>query len=60
VEGSREEEIRHCLLMGYLAVIMYTERFSRFKGLSKYFSPIYLAGTAGYKMFAALAFKGLK
>lgn len=57
---GKEEQIRFYLLTAYLAVIMYTERFSRFKGLGKFISPVYWAGTFGYKLLAIQAFSALK
>jgi aminoglycoside phosphotransferase (APT) family kinase protein len=57
---SREEQIRYYLLSAYLAAVMYTERFSRFKGISKFISPVYLAGTVACKLLALQAFSALK
>jgi aminoglycoside phosphotransferase (APT) family kinase protein len=57
---TREEQIRLNLLTAYLATIMYTERFSRFKSFKKFFSIDYLAGTGGYKLLSNSAFKFLK
>lgn len=60
LQGSRNERIRYHLLAAYLAVIMYTERFSRFRSLKRYYNPIFLAGTVGSKILAANAFSALK
>lgn len=58
--GSKEEEIRLYLLVAYLAAVMYTERFSRFNSLSKYFNIVYIEGTVCYKVFKLLAFNKLR
>lgn len=60
IEVGREEKIRYNLLCAYLAVIMYTERFSRFKGAGRFFNSVYLAGTAGSAIYAKKAFSALK
>lgn len=57
---DRNGQIRYNLMNAYLGVIMYTERFSRFRGFKKYFSPIYLIGTIGYKAIAASSLAALK
>ncbi|MDR3263063.1 MAG: aminoglycoside phosphotransferase family protein [Clostridiales bacterium] len=57
---GKEAEIRYNLMKAYLAVIMYTERFSRFKGFGKFFDLTYLSGTFVYKLFAKIAFSALK
>lgn len=57
---GRNEQIRYNLLFAYLAVIMYTERFSRFEGFGKYFNSVYWLGTLGYKMIASRSFSALK
>ena len=57
---GKSEEIRYELMCAYLAVIMYAERFSRFNTFSKYFNPMYLAGTCAYIYLANKAFAKLK
>jgi len=57
---GRNELVRYNLMLAYLAAIMYTERFSRFKGITKLFNRIYLAGTAGYIFSAKVSFSALK
>ncbi|MDR3292689.1 MAG: aminoglycoside phosphotransferase family protein, partial [Clostridiales bacterium] len=60
IDTGAEEKIRYHLLTVYLATVMYTERFSRFKGFGKFFNITYLAGTVGYKIFAKISFSALK
>lgn len=60
VTVGRDEKIRYNLMIAYLAVIMYTERFSRFKGFGKFFNSVYWMGTIGYKLYAKQAFSALK
>lgn len=58
--AGREEEIRFALMTGYLAVITYVERFSRFRGAGKYTNSVFLIGTIASKLFKRQAFSALK
>ncbi|MDR0884623.1 MAG: aminoglycoside phosphotransferase family protein [Oscillospiraceae bacterium] len=53
---GRDEQIRYYLLVGYLGVMMFTERFSRYTPRNA----TYWADIAGGLFFCALAFRGLK
>ena len=60
IELGKNEKIRFHLMSLYLACIMYTERFSRFKGFLKFFNPVYIAGTLAYKFLAIKSISFLK
>lgn len=60
INVNKDEQVRFYLMRAYLAVIMYTERFSRFKSVKKFFNPIYLGGTFAYIILAKTSFRSLK
>lgn len=49
IHGTREEEIRYRVLCGYLGLIMYTERFYRYKRTQKKY---YVNAVGGKKMLS--------
>lgn len=60
VNANRNEEIRLNLLKCYLATVMYTERFSRFNTIGKYFNSTYLEGTGGYQLLKRSSLAALR
>jgi aminoglycoside phosphotransferase (APT) family kinase protein len=59
IEVNRNTQIRYELLNAYLAVIMYTERFSRFKGAGKFLNPVFWIGTVACRHIAKTSFSAL-
>ncbi len=60
INCDKNADIRLQLLCAYLSAIMYTERFSRFVGIGKYFNPVYIMGTVAYKFLQIQSLSRLK